>query len=108
MAVNRNLIVTIIRKGWGDSVVEASTKAGAEGATILFGRGVGIHEHQQFLGIPIEPEKEVILSVTSPDKTDAILAAIVQTANLDQPGRGIAFVIPVERVVGIAHETTQG
>jgi len=105
MGINRNLIVTIIKKGWGETVVQASLKAGAEGGTILFGRGVGIHERQQFLGIPIEPEKEVILSVTTPDKTDAILAAIVQAASLDKPGRGIAFVIPVERVVGCVHES---
>ncbi len=38
---SRTLIVTIVNKGWGDIVVEASIKAGAEGGTILFGRGVG-------------------------------------------------------------------
>jgi hypothetical protein len=40
---NVSLIVSIVRKGWGDTVLEASVKAGAHGGTILFGRGAGIH-----------------------------------------------------------------
>ncbi len=38
-----SLIVTIVRKGWGDTVLQASVKAGAEGGTVLFGRGSGVH-----------------------------------------------------------------
>ena len=34
-----SLIITIVRKGWGDKVLEASMKAGAEGGTIFMGRG---------------------------------------------------------------------
>jgi len=78
-------------------------KAGAEGGTILMGRGVGMHEHQKILGIPIEPEKDIVLSVVYPDKSEAILQEIVQCCDLEQPGAGIAFVVPIERVVGVAH-----
>ena len=97
------LIVTIVRKGWGDAVLEASVKAGAHGGTILFGRGSGIHEKQSLLGIPIEPEKEVVLTVTYSDQNDAILNEIVKATDLGKPGTGIAFVVPVEKVVGVAH-----
>lgn len=103
-----SLIVTIVGKGWGDTVLEASMKAGAEGGTILLGRGVGIHEKQKILGICIEPEKEVVLSVTYPDKTDAILEEIVRAAELDKPRTGIAFVVPIERVVGVVHRADKG
>ncbi|MBM4432809.1 MAG: P-II family nitrogen regulator, partial [Chloroflexi bacterium] len=98
-----SLIVTIVRQGWGDKVLEASMKAGAEGGTIMIGRGVGMHEKQKILGIPIEPEKEIVLSVTYPDKKEAILKEIVRAAELEKPGAGIAFVVPVEKVVGVAH-----
>jgi len=103
MSLELCLIVTIVGKGWGDTVLEASMKAGAEGGTVMFGRGVGIHEKQKIMGIPIEPEKEVVLSVTFPDKKDAILDEIVRAAELDKPGKGIAFVVPVEKVVGVVH-----
>jgi hypothetical protein len=45
------LIVTIVKKGWGDEVIKASRKAGAHGGTILFGRGTGIHENKSILGL---------------------------------------------------------
>jgi nitrogen regulatory protein PII len=95
-----SLIVTIVRKGWGDKVLRASVKAGACGGTILFGRGSGIHETQRILGIPIEPEKEIVLTVTCEDNSAAILDAITRSAELSKPGTGIAFVVPVEKVVG--------
>ncbi|MFO7997032.1 MAG: P-II family nitrogen regulator [Dehalococcoidia bacterium] len=98
-----SLIMSIVRHGWGDRVLDASCKAGAEGGTIMLGRGVGIHEKQKILGIPIEPEKEIVLSVTYPDKKEAILEAIVQAAELDKPGAGIAFVLPIEQIAGVVH-----
>lgn len=98
-----SLIVTIVQKGWGDTVLEASVKAGAHGGTILFGRGSGIHEKQKLLGIPIEPEKEVVLTVTYSDRNEEILNEIVRATGLGKPGMGIAFVVPVDKVVGVAH-----
>jgi len=103
MAADISLIMTIVRKGWGETVLEASIKAGAEGGTIILGRGIGIRETKKILGISIEPEKEIVLSVTYPDKKEAILDAIVSAAELGIPGRGIAFVVPIEKVVGVCH-----
>jgi len=98
-----SLIISIVRNGWGDRVLEASCKAGAEGGTIMLGRGVGIHEHQKILGVPIEPEKEIVLSLIHPDKKESILQAIVTAGELDKPGTGIAFVLPVEKIAGVVH-----
>jgi nitrogen regulatory protein PII len=103
MKVGRDyqLIVTIIKKGFAQRVVSAAKQAGARGGTILHGRGVGIHEQKKLLGIPIEPEKDMILTLIHQDKTDKVLKAIVQAGNLEKPGTGIGFVIDVDKVVGI-------
>ncbi len=103
-----SLIVTVVNKGWGDTALEASMKAGAEGGTILMGRGIGVHEKMKILGICVEPEREVVLSVTYPDKKEAILQEIVSAADLEKPGAGIAFVVPVEKVVGVVHRFNKG
>ena len=42
-APDQDLIVTIIKKGYAERIIEASREAGAEGATITFGRGTGVH-----------------------------------------------------------------
>ncbi len=36
--LNPCLIVSIVRKGWGQAVLDAAMKAGAHGSTVLFGR----------------------------------------------------------------------
>jgi nitrogen regulatory protein PII len=51
----------------------------------------------------IEPEKEIVLTVVYTDQVDTVLAEIVAAADLNDTGRGIAFVVPVEKVVGVAH-----
>nr|WP_315988458.1 P-II family nitrogen regulator [Desulforamulus aquiferis] len=68
---------------------------------MINGRGVGIHEQKKILGIPIEPEKEIILTLIHRDKVDTVLQAIVEAGNLNKPGTGIGFVLDVEKVVGI-------
>lgn len=98
-----SLIVSIVRRGWGSTVLEASVKAGARGGTVLTGRGTGIHEQEKIFGMSIEPEKEIVLTLVAAQQVDAILDEIVRTAQLSVTGRGIAFVLPVDRVAGVAH-----
>ncbi|HLT90785.1 MAG TPA: P-II family nitrogen regulator [Woeseiaceae bacterium] len=95
--------MSIVRKGWGNTVLDASVRAGAHGGTVMTGRGTGVNEQQTIFGIPIEPEKEIVLTVTYADQNDAILDAIVEAAKLNEPGHGLAFVVPVQRVVGVPH-----
>ncbi|MCA1915018.1 P-II family nitrogen regulator [Methanospirillum hungatei] len=101
----KNLIVTIVKKGWSEKVIQASREAGASGGTVLMGRGTGIHETQSVFGLPIEPEKEIIFTVVEVDQTDAILSAIEKAAELGSPGMGIAFVINLEKIAGRVHMT---
>ncbi|HEY9212834.1 MAG TPA: P-II family nitrogen regulator [Ancylobacter sp.] len=100
---NPCLIVTIVRKGWGDTVLKATMDAGAHGGTILFGRGIGRNEQQRVFGIQIEPEKEIILTIVPTNLKDTMLQEIVRAADLTMPGNGLAFIVPVEAVAGIVH-----
>ena len=94
MNVSASLIVTIVRKGWGSSVLQASVKAGARGGTVLLGRGAGVHEHEKIFGMSIEPEKEIVLTIVQNDQVEAILGEIVRAAELNAAGHGMAFVVP--------------
>jgi nitrogen regulatory protein PII len=100
---NMSLIVTIVCKGWGDTVLCASREAGAEGGSIIIGRGCGIHDKKSILGITIEPEKELVLTLVPKEIEDDVLKAIVIAARLDESGKGMAFVIPTERALGRVH-----
>lgn len=98
-----DLIVTIVNKGVSERIVKASKEAGAEGGTIVFGRGTGIHETKTMLGIPIEPEKEIILTAVPRVRTERVLAAIVQAGELDKPATGVVFVLELKQIAGICH-----
>lgn len=100
---NFDLIVTIVRPGYSEKIIKASREAGAEGGTILMGQGTGIHERKKLPGIPVEPEKEIILTVVPATISQKVLEAIIAAGELDKPGTGIAFVIELKQVAGICH-----
>ena len=103
--MNISLIVSIVRRGWGSTVLQAAMKAGARGGTVFSGRGAGIHEQAKLFGTAIEPEKEIVLTLVFASQVETILPKIVEAADLNEMGRGIAFVVPVDQVVGVAQFT---
>jgi nitrogen regulatory protein PII len=97
------LITAIVQRGKADGPVQAALKAGAQGATVVFGRGQGIRERLGLLGLAVQPEKEVISIVVEEAMLDRVLNAMVKAGNLDQPGVGFVYVTAVERTVGLYH-----
>ena len=59
---------------------------------------------KKLLGIPIEPEKEIIFTVVPDDRTEKVLQAITKAGELEKPATGIAFVIDLKKVVGKVHQ----
>ena len=76
-----------------DSVVDAAKAAGAMGATIIPGRGTGIHEAKTFLGLILEEQTDVILILLEEQIVEPVLEAIKTAGEFDKPGTGIAFVL---------------
>ncbi|SFQ45602.1 P-II family nitrogen regulator [Caldicoprobacter faecalis] len=101
--VSYNLVVTIVDRGKGEEVVEASRKAGAKGATIVNARGAGIHETSKVFAMEIEPEKEMVLILAKSDIAEAVVSSIREHLEIDQPGKGIIFVQSVNKTYGL-HE----
>lgn len=101
------LITAIVQRGKADAPVQAALKAGAQGATVAFGRGQGMRERLGLLGLAVQPEKEVISIVVDETLLDRVLTAMVKAGNLDQPGVGFVYVTAVERTVGLYHAADQ-
>lgn len=96
-----NLIITIVDRGSAEHVIDAATAAGSHGGTILNARGSGIHETQKIFNIEIEPEKEVIMILAQDDVTENITSSIRKKLNIDDPGKGIIFVLDVNQTFGL-------
>ena len=97
------LIVTVVRKGWGEMAMKASLEAGSQGGTVMYGRGTGIHEQKTLLGMRIDPEKEILLTVVKSCISEKVLEAIAAAVELDKPGTGICMIIPLKKVIGRIH-----
>ena len=100
------LIAAILPKGTTGEVMDAAKEAGAEGGTILLARGTGVNEANRFFGISVRSERELLLILVEQERARTVLDAVVRAGRLDEPARGIAFVLSVDEVTGIVHRET--
>jgi nitrogen regulatory protein PII len=97
------VIFTVINKGDGADVIDATKKAGAFGGTIIPARGSGVQDGMKFFGLQIDPEKEIVMTLVESSIAERVTRNIVKEMDLDKPGKGICFVIDV----GSAHGLSQ-
>lgn len=95
------VIFTVVERGFGQEVVDAATLAGAQGATIINARGSGIHENSMFFAMRIEPEKEIVMIIIEKEKSDGVIKSIEDNININEPGKGILFVMDVNKTSGL-------
>ncbi len=95
------LILACVKPHISDNVVDAMKKEGATGATIIPARGTGIHEAKSFFGLSIEGQTEIILFLVEEHVVEKFMKVISIAGKFDQPGTGIAFVLPVEHIAGL-------
>lgn len=96
-----HLIVTIVNSGFYDQVMEAAKKAGAGGGTVVHARGLGSKEAKKYLGITIQPEKDLVLILAPKEKKLAIMESITHEVGLNTAGTGICFSLPVDSAIGL-------
>ncbi len=96
-----NLIISIVDKGKAEYVIDAATKAGSKGGTIVNARGSGIHETNKLFSMEIEPEKEMVLILSEYHLTEAITYSINNQLKMSEPGNGIIFIQDVNKAYGL-------
>lgn len=95
------IILASVRDTLCDDVVDAAKAAGATGATIIPARGTGGQAKVSFLGLKLESLSDLIMFLVEEHLVDDILKAIKTSAKFEEPGGGMAVVIPVDRIVGM-------
>lgn len=93
------LILTIINRGFSETVMDVARERGATGGTILHGRGTGAKEIAQFYNMVIEAEKELVLIIVPKEIRNNIMDGIMHTAGLGTEANGITVTLPVEDFV---------
>jgi nitrogen regulatory protein PII len=84
-----------------DAIVDAAKAAGATGATIIPARGTGMREAKTFFGLTLEDQTDIVMFLLEEHLVAPVLEAIRTAGEFHKPGTGIAFVLPVEKVLGL-------
>lgn len=95
------VILASVKSDITDKVVDAAKGAGATGATIIHARGTGIREAKTFFGLSLEAQTDIIMFLLEERLIDQVLETIGNVGEFDKPGTGIAFVLPVDQVIGL-------
>lgn len=95
------LIVAIANYGYNTQVMKAAEEGGATGGTVLHGKGVGMKRAEQFLGVSLVSEKEVIFIVAKSEQKNAIMSAIMEKDGFTSKAGTIVFSLPVTSTAGL-------
>lgn len=95
------LIVAIANYGYNTQVMRAAEEGGATGGTVLHGKGVGMKRAEQFLGVSLVSEKEIIFIVSKTEQKNAIMSAIMEKAGVGTKAGAIVFSLPVTSTAGL-------
>ncbi len=93
-----DLIMAIVNHGFTDDVMTAARAAGATGGTIIHARGVAHEDSVKFFGISVQPEKEIVLVITTHETKAKIMQAICRECGTKTSARGMVFSLPVDSV----------
>ena len=91
------LITCVVQRGAAEPIISAAREAGAQGATVNYGKGMGIRERLGILGVAVEVEKEVIQILVSSEQVDRVFERMYLAGKLDTPGMGIAYITRLDK-----------
>ena len=94
------VIFAVVNNGFADQAMLAAREAGAKGGTIIFGRGTGKDEYNSLLGVEIQPEREIVLTLATSGEKAKIMGLICEYAELSVSGKGLCFSLPVTSLIG--------
>ena len=94
-------LTVVVDRGMGQDVMDIARKAGVRGGTIMHGRGVGAEYTEKLFGVEIEPEKEIVFILIPDNLVCQVVNALYEELQLEQAGKGVLFVEPVEEVRGL-------
>ena len=94
------LIVVITNIGYSDMAMDAARSAGASGGTIIHARGTQRKETEDFLGISLATERDMIFIVCNSEDKNDIMTAIMENAGLDTKAGSLVFSMPVTATAG--------
>ncbi len=97
-----NLIVAAVAVNYVDAAMDAAREAGAAGGTIIRARTLDNAKAEQFIGISLAREQEILLILAKKEATLPIMNALSEKVGAKTEAAGAVFCVPVDRTAGIS------
>ena len=95
------LLVVIANQGYSNLIMDAARSANAGGGTVIHAQGTGMQRAEQFLGVSLVNEKEILFIVVRTESKNRVMRAIMDQAGLESKARSIVFSLPVTATAGM-------
>ncbi len=96
-------LFVVVDEGMGKEAMRFAQELGQSGGTIIHGRGAGVPSDAYF-PFNVEPQKDLLMILARTEKTAELQKHLFKAMELDLPGKGIIFTLPVSRVTGSFQE----
>ena len=97
----QEMLVIIVERHLGREVVKEARAAGAQGATVIHGRGTGDIDIEAAFDVKYEPEKDLVLMVVAEAASQKIAGHLAAVFDFSEPDTGIVFRLPVLQTSGV-------
>ncbi len=94
-----SMILVTVNQGFTEEVMDTARKAGARGGTIIHARWAGSESAEEFYGITLQQEKEIIAILSPSEQRKEIMEAINKAHGLKTEARGTVCSLAIEDVV---------
>jgi len=94
-----SMILVTVNQGFTEEVMDTARKAGARGGTIIHARWAGSKSAEEFYGITVQQEKEIIAIVAPAEKRKDIMEAINSSHGMKTEARGTVCALAIEDIV---------
>lgn len=99
-----SLIISIINQGYSEDVMDAAREVGAPIGTVLHARQMGGEAALNFLGLPLQEERDLVFIIAKREEKVRIMQAIGEKCGIHSKAHGISMSTPIDACVGIEEE----
>lgn len=95
------VVFCVVNGGFSEAVMDSARAAGARGGTVMTATGTANPQSEKFFGVTVRPNKEIVMILVDSTIKENVLNNLYRDVGLSTAGQGIAFTLPVCRVVGL-------
>ncbi len=95
-------VVIIVPKDKKIDAIQAASKAGASGVTVLRADGIGLGEMDNFYRTSFEANDALLLFLLPQSLVNPVIKSIIHSLHITTTGKGIAFAFPLTHMKGIS------